>query len=228
MPVPDTRMSTPASAARCALSILMPPSISISHARPRASIGGARGAHLVEDLGNERLTAEPGLHAHHEQQVELVEIRLDRCEGGLGLERETGLHAEIADLVEQAGAGRRARCARCSRRHRRRRTSSATVAGCRPSGGSRGRGPCRVATTSRPAARSTGSARSDRPCSRRAADPPPVRRAPRRRPGARSRRRGSRVQSSHPEASDHLSNRFTMFRPQGFEEVTSAPVHHRA
>ena len=36
MPVPDTRMSTPASAARCALSILMPPSISISTGERRA------------------------------------------------------------------------------------------------------------------------------------------------------------------------------------------------
>src|SRR5439155_16100998 len=38
MPVPDTRMSTPASAASAALSTLMPPSISISTSSPRASI----------------------------------------------------------------------------------------------------------------------------------------------------------------------------------------------
>ena len=128
MPVPDTRMSTPASAARCALSILMPPSISISTARPCSSITRARPRDLVEHLGDERLAAEAGLHAHHEQQVDLAEVRLDRVERRLRLEREPDAHPERADLVEQrarvaeldvhgaavgARVGERARAGRC-------------------------------------------------------------------------------------------------------------------
>ena len=48
--------------------------------RGRARRSLARGAHLVEHLGDERLTAEAGVHAHHEQRVDVVEVRLDRVE----------------------------------------------------------------------------------------------------------------------------------------------------
>ena len=79
----------------------MPPSISISTAKPARVDLLARGAHLVEHLGDERLTAETGVHAHDEQQIDVAEVRLDRVVGRLGLERETAPHTERGDLVEQ-------------------------------------------------------------------------------------------------------------------------------
>ena len=117
----------------------MPPSISISTARPARVDLLARGAHLVEHLGDERLAAEAGVHAHHEQQVDVAEVRLDRVERRLGLEREPDAacraraisveqRARIAELdVHGAAVG-----ARVGERLEQR------AADCRPSGGSRG------------------------------------------------------------------------------------------
>ena len=62
----------------------------------------ARGAHLVEHLGDERLTAETGLHAHHQQHVELAEVRLDRRRrASSGSNDSPARMPEVADLVEQ-------------------------------------------------------------------------------------------------------------------------------
>ena len=94
-------MSTPAAAATPALPTLIPPSISISTSSPRASISLRGGAHLVEHFGNEGLPAESGVHAHHEQQVDVGEVRLDRVVGSLRLEGETASHTQRPDLGEQ-------------------------------------------------------------------------------------------------------------------------------
>ena len=79
----------------------MPPSISISTGSDRVSISARAAADLVEHLGDERLAAEAGVHAHHEQQVDLGEVRLHRVVRRLRLERQTDAHAELPDLVEQ-------------------------------------------------------------------------------------------------------------------------------
>ena len=140
--LPATRMSTPAATAAGAVSSLMPPSISISTGKPCLVDHGAGGAHLVEDVRDERLTAEPGVHAHHEQQVDLAEVRQHRVDRRLGVQREPDADAAVAQLGRTAGAGRRARRGRCSGRRRPRRSRRAARPGCRPSGGSRGRDRC--------------------------------------------------------------------------------------
>ena len=78
--LPATRMSAPAAAASGAVSRLMPPSISSSTASSRSSTIGAGGPQLVEHLGEERLAAEPGVHAHEEEDVDLLEVRQHRVE----------------------------------------------------------------------------------------------------------------------------------------------------
>ena len=94
-------MSTPAAAASAAVSTLMPPSISISQARPRASISLPHRRHLVEHLGDERLTAPPGVHAHHQQEVDLVEVRHHRVDRRRRVEHEADADVARAQLVEQ-------------------------------------------------------------------------------------------------------------------------------
>src|SRR5262245_35317521 len=61
----------------------------------------ACGACLVEHLGNERLAAETRVHTHHEQEVDVTEVRLHGVERSLGLERESGAHVAPADLFDQ-------------------------------------------------------------------------------------------------------------------------------
>ena len=58
--LPATRMSTPAAAASPAVSTLMPPSISISHARPRASISLRAAATLSSTSGMNACPPQPG------------------------------------------------------------------------------------------------------------------------------------------------------------------------
>ena len=87
---------------RRAVSTLMPPSISISTARPRASISLRATAHLVEHLGDERLTAPAGVDAHHQQEVDLVEVRQHRCRPAVGgLSTRPTPTFRGAQLVEQ-------------------------------------------------------------------------------------------------------------------------------
>ena len=127
--LPDTRMSTPAAAAAGAVSTLIPPSISISTARPRASISLRATCHLVEHVGDERLAAPAGVHAHDEQQVDLVEVRQHGVDGRLGIEHEAHADVAPAQLVEQGPRDRRARCARCSGRRRRSAKSASSTPG---------------------------------------------------------------------------------------------------
>ena len=61
----------------------------------------ARLTHLVEHRLGERLTAPARVHAHRQQQIDLVEIRLHRVERRRRVVRQTDSHAERAHLVEQ-------------------------------------------------------------------------------------------------------------------------------
>ena len=79
----------------------MPPSISISTGRPLRVDRFSRRARLVEHRRDERLPAEAGLHAHHEEHVDLAEVGLDRAVGRRGFEREAHSHVERADAFEQ-------------------------------------------------------------------------------------------------------------------------------
>ena len=131
--LPATRMSTPAAAAARAVSTLMPPSISISTARPRASISLRAAGDLVEHLGDERLTApagvarsSPGAGRSRRGTGSTVST------GGLRVEHEADAHVARPQLVEQ-----RARVAELDVHDAavgpgRRRSRRAARRGCRP------------------------------------------------------------------------------------------------
>ena len=129
MPVPghedvDARLR----AARCGV-VDLDAAVDLDLARQAAFVDElARGAHLVEHLGDERLTAETGL-ARSSPSSRSISPRYGSTasNGVVRLERQAGAHAERADLVEQRRGDRRARCARCIRRRRRRRSSRSST-----------------------------------------------------------------------------------------------------
>ena len=63
--------------------------------------GFASGRQLGEHLGQEALAAEPGMHAHHEQQVDRAEVGLDGIERRLGVQDEPGPDAERSHRRDQ-------------------------------------------------------------------------------------------------------------------------------
>ena len=63
---------------------------------------GAGAAHLVQDSLDELLAAEPRIDAHHQDQVELVQHRLDRGDRGARVERHARALAERADGLQAA------------------------------------------------------------------------------------------------------------------------------
>ena len=56
---------------------------------------------LRQHLRDERLSAEARIHRHHQQQIDLLEIRLRLRDAGGRIHGETDLHAERADLPQQ-------------------------------------------------------------------------------------------------------------------------------
>src|SRR5262249_47436098 len=61
----------------------------------------ARGAHLVEHLRGERRSAPARVHAHHQQQVDLVEERQHLVHGGGRVEHEPDADVELAQPLEE-------------------------------------------------------------------------------------------------------------------------------
>jgi hypothetical protein len=74
MALPATKVSAPASATRRMLSGLMPPSTSRRMSRPLfCSLDAARQLDLAQRAVDEALAAKAGVHAHDEDEVDVVD-----------------------------------------------------------------------------------------------------------------------------------------------------------
>ncbi len=58
-------------------------------------------AHLVEHVGDEALAAPAGVHAHHQQEVDLVEVREHRVDRGLGVQHQPDADVPLPHLLEE-------------------------------------------------------------------------------------------------------------------------------
>ena len=92
---PEAAISTvaPASTARCAFSILTPPSTSISTSRPRRSISPRTASSRGYTSGLSGWSGPAGPDAHQHQVVELVQVREDRLDRRLQVERQPDAQA---------------------------------------------------------------------------------------------------------------------------------------
>ena len=101
--LPATNVSAPARHTSSIVSRLMPPSTSSTARRcaPSSSMRRAR-AILSSERRNELLSAEPGIHRHDQQQIEVVEHLAHRRERRRRIERHAGRAAELADARELA------------------------------------------------------------------------------------------------------------------------------
>lgn len=91
--LPATSTSQPAAYTSAALASVMPPSISITAREPAAVDLPAELGHFLGRSFDERLSAESRLHAHHEHQIEFVQVGRDGRDGRLRLDRHPGLGA---------------------------------------------------------------------------------------------------------------------------------------
>jgi len=88
MPDPLTKTSAPAPATAPMLSTLIPPSTSSSAARPFWIINPRISRNFGKDFRDQFLAPEPGVYAHDQNQIRIIESRLTRQTGVEGF-RET-------------------------------------------------------------------------------------------------------------------------------------------
>ncbi len=98
--LPATRTSAPASTHSGAVAASTPPSTSSRKCRPRVFPLCLEPAQLVQRRGHELLPAEAGLHAHHQHQIQLVQVRGQRLRRGAGLDGQADLAAQRLDGVD--------------------------------------------------------------------------------------------------------------------------------
>ena len=132
--LPATKVSAPARHTSPIVSRLMPPSTSsAARARAASSMRRAR-AILSSDDGMNCCPPKPGIHRHHEQEVEVGEHLLDRRERRGRIERDAGGAAELADARELAlQVRRRPRRGSSAPSRRRRRSRRSSAPARRPS-----------------------------------------------------------------------------------------------
>jgi hypothetical protein len=106
MALPATKVSAPASATRRMLSTLMPPSTSSRMSRPLASISLRTLLDLAQRAVDEALPAEAGVHAHQQDQVDLVDRPLQHVERHGRVEHQAGLAAGADQLQRAVDMGR--------------------------------------------------------------------------------------------------------------------------
>ena len=94
---PATSTRAPARTTAGAVSSSMPPSTSRSAPRPRRSSSSRVARDLGEDLGDERLATEPGVHRHAQDEVDLRQEGLDGLERRLGIDGQP--RAQPQDLA---------------------------------------------------------------------------------------------------------------------------------
>ena len=99
--LPATKTFAPARAATGAVSGSMPPSTSMSSARPSASTAARTWLTLLITSAMKLWPAETREHGHAQHEVDLIQIRLDGLERRVGVERKSRPQAEAAHLRDE-------------------------------------------------------------------------------------------------------------------------------